>query len=244
VQWDSDVLGSSVGELYKFEVLDGKLSQRGFDKFKIWIYDNNYSMISCRLPHDKLLESCLLEKNGFRFIETVLHPTINDLQKLTIAEHESELAVSSVLENEVPLIADIAASVFKYERFHVDPFLSSNLGDIRYKQWIENCFLYEKQELLKVTLNGSIVAFFLVESNEGQVYWHLTAVASEWQGKGLGMRVWKAIIEHHKNIGEESIHTTISARNIPVLNLYSKLHFYFLPPEMTFHWTKYGPFYN
>ena len=35
-------------------------------------------MASCRLPHDRLRESMLLEDLGFRFIEMIFQPVLND----------------------------------------------------------------------------------------------------------------------------------------------------------------------
>lgn len=240
VPWDSDILGVPVGDIVRFESNDIASSQREFDAFNKWIQENNYAMISCRLPHDKLLESSLLERNDFRFIEMVLHPTLANIQDMVIYEHE--LSVSSVENSEVPHIGNIAARAFGYERFHVDPFLDPSLGDIRYRKWAENSYGDKKQHLLKATLNGKIIGFFLVEYKDDLVYWHLTAVAPEWQGQGLGYRVWMAMIEHHKQMGFQRILTTISARNVPVLNLYSRLNFRFLPPEMTFHWVRDMPY--
>jgi len=236
VAWDSDIFGVSVGNITKLELSEARSPQREFDVFKRWVQENDYGMISCRLPHQKLLESALLEHNDFRFIEMVLHPTLTNLQDILIDEHK--LTVSSVEDDEVPLIGDIAACAFGYERFHVDPFLEPSLGDIRYRKWAENSYGNEKQHLLKATLNGKVVGFFVVEYKNDLVYWHLTAIAPELQGQGLGGRVWMAMIEHHKKEGFHRILTTISARNIPVLNLYSKLNFRFLPPEMTFHWVR------
>lgn len=236
VAWDSDVLGIPVGNIIKLELSETSRSPHEFDVFKRWVQENDYGMISCRLPHQKLLESTLLERNDFRFIEMVLHPTLTNLQDIVIYEHK--LSVSSVDKDEVSIIGDIAARAFGYERFHVDPFLDPSLGDIRYRKWAENSYSDEKQHLIKATLNGKIVGFFLVEYKDDLVYWHLTAVAPEWQGQGLGYRVWMAMIEYHKQEGYQQILTTISARNVLVLNLYSKLNFRFLPPEMTFHWVR------
>jgi ribosomal protein S18 acetylase RimI-like enzyme len=70
------------------------------------------------------------------------------------------------------------------------------------------------------------------------VYWHLTAVAPQCQGQGYGWRVWRAMLAHHARGGVRSVRTTITAGNVPVLNLYSKLGFRFLPPETTFHWLR------
>lgn len=236
VTWDSNVLGVPVANITRLDIGKAGKAQQGYDIFKLWVQENNYGMISCRLLHNKLLESGLLERNDFRFIEMMLHPVLTNLQNYPISEHG--LSISSVEATEVPLIADIAERVFIYERFHVDPFLDSRFGDTRYRKWVENSYSNEKQHLLKATLNDNILGFFVVEYKDDLVYWHLTAIAPEWHGQGVGSRVWMAMIESHQKKSFNQILTAISARNVPVLNLYSKLNFRFQQPEMTFHWVR------
>ncbi len=234
-EWDSEILTAPVGDINNIKITDYYLAQQGFNKFKQWILYNNYKMISCRLDHDKLRESHFLEKNGFRFVEMVLHPTMSDIQNCTVIHHG--LKVTKVEAHEIPAISKIASRAFGCERFHVDPFLGPELGNESYKNWIENSHLYKNQVLLKVCDNVDIIAFFLIEQHNETVYWHLTAVNPLWQGKGFGFKAWMAMIEHHQMSEVKTILTTISARNTTVLNLYSKLNFKFNPPEMTFHWT-------
>ncbi len=234
ISWDSDILGVPVAAISRLDLRNMIGGKIGFDVFNSWVRDNNYGMISCRLPHHKLLESALLERNNFRFIEMVLHPELTDLNKFSIDSHG--LKISNVEFDELPLVSNIAARSFKYERFHVDPFIDPVFGDARYRAWVENSYNNENQNLLKATLNGNILGFFMVEYIKNSVYWHLTAISPEWQGKGNGSRVWMAMIEFHKNNYIEKVFTTISARNVPVHNLYSKLNFRFQSPEMTFHW--------
>jgi RimJ/RimL family protein N-acetyltransferase len=112
------------------------------------------------------------------------------------------------------------------------------LANQRYKQWALNSFDNKSQKLVKVVnRERDLVGFFVYEelTNNG-IHWHLTAINKDFQGKGLGYDTWLTLISHHRDIGVESIRTTISARNCPVLNLYSKLGFRFDLPEMTFHW--------
>jgi ribosomal protein S18 acetylase RimI-like enzyme len=70
------------------------------------------------------------------------------------------------------------------------------------------------------------------------VYWHLTAVAPEWQGQGIGMSLWQTMLRRHAAEGATSVRTTISGHNAPAMNLYSRLGFSFSAPQMTFHWLR------
>jgi len=236
VPWDTDVLQAPVGEIHSFLVRESVIVQEMFKPFIDWVHAEGMALISCRLPHDKLRESALLESNGFRFIEMVLHPVVQDINQLDVSGHGLDISV--VNDEELHAVAEIAGSAFSYERFHVDPYLGQSISDIRYRRWVENSSSYSNQVLLKATEGKKLVGFFLVEYKVDTVYWHLTAVAPEFHGLGYGYRVWKAMIDHHHQFGARNIATTISARNTPVLNLYSKLGFRFAPPEMTFHWNR------
>lgn len=235
VPWDSELLGYPVGEIFTLELRRQSDPHCEFESFKSWVKTEGYGLISCRLSHQKLFESELLERNDFRFIEVMLHPEFVGLQNLHI--ESDDILISKATNSDISLIGEIAASAFGYERFHIDPYLNPENGNLRYKRWVENSAGSRVQLLLKATLNGAVVGFFLVEYIDRQVYWHLTAVLPELKGRGLGVRVWKAMMAQHQKDGMHSILTTISVRNVPVLNLYSKLNFRFQPPEMTFHWT-------
>jgi RimJ/RimL family protein N-acetyltransferase len=176
-----------------------------------------------------------LEAQGFRFIEMVLHPRLAGLSALALPEDDLQIVPADAAD--LPGLVAIAEHAFIHERYHVDPRLDPRLGDRRYGRWVRSSLAHPTQRLLKVLDAERLIALFLVEKRtDGSAYWHLTAIAPSWQGQGYGRRVWQAMLRRHQVEGCESVTTTISARNTPVLNLYAQLGFRFLPPEMTFHW--------
>lgn len=238
VPWDSDIFGFPVAAISSIDVKKLVSAQDQFDLFNIWVRENSFEIVSCRLSHQQIEASMFLERNNFRFIEMVLHPIVMGLQTYPVID--TEMVVEKVCEAELHAVVSMAERSFGYERYHVDPRIDSKLANIRYGRWIRNSFYDSKQVLLKVRLqDGHTVAFFVVENKDDlSVYWHLNAVNPDFQGKKLGYHIWMTMINYHKVAGIEGIRTTISARNSPVLNLYSKLNFRFAPPEMTFHWVK------
>jgi RimJ/RimL family protein N-acetyltransferase len=238
VPWDSDIFGFPVAAISTIDVKRIVSAQEEFDLFKIWVRDSSFEIVSCRLLHQQIEASMFLERNNFRFVEMVLHPTVMDLQTYPAAY--TDMIVEPVCEAELPTVVAMAEQSFSCERYHVDSRLDSKLANIRYGCWVRNSFYDLKQSLLKVRFpDGHTVAFFVVENKDDHsAYWHLTAVNPDFQGKKLGVRIWMTMINYHKAAGIERIETTISARNSIVLNLYSKLNFRFTPPEMTFHWVK------
>lgn len=235
VPWDSDIFGFPVAAIQTIEVHDGEQACHAFTRYEDWVRDQSIELVSCRLPHDQVAMSMFLERHSFRFVEMVLHPTMRGLQ--SFPDSDITLRVERVLECEVPIVVAMAERAFGYERYHADPRVDSRLADLRYGRWIRNSFDDERQVLLKIVRANDIVGFFVIENKaDGTVYWHLTAISPDFKGQKVGAEVWKAMMAYHRNAGMDCIHTTISARNTPVLNLYSKLNFRFAPPEITLHW--------
>lgn len=237
VSWDEDAFGYPVAQIQDLEVIDSQGAMRDYAEFQVWLDSEQVRIVSSRLSHDRLRESMFLESNGFRFIEMVLHPVLENLQSLSIPQ--DDLLVALAQQPDLPLLEDIAEHAFHHERYHVDPRLNPRIGDLRYRRWVGNSLGHPLQRLLKITDGERLVALFLVEARaDRSAYWHLTAVSPTWHGTGYGQRVWRTMLRYHQAQGCQSLMTTISARNVAVLNLYAKLGFRFRPPEMTFHWIR------
>lgn len=235
--WDSVIHGNPVGQIQHIEVLNERDSVVDYAQYENWRDAQNVGLVSCRISHDRLRESMFLEQKGFRFIEMVLHPRLDGLQQWQT--EIDTLLITPAEASDLESLQDIAQHAFGFERFHVDPRLNPRLGDQRYGRWVKNSLNHESQRLIKVLDGERLIAFFVIECGKDQsVYWHLTAVAPKWQGQGYGRRAWRAMLQYHKMEGYHAVATTISARNTPVLNLYSQLQFRFTPPEMTFHWLR------
>lgn len=235
--WDSAVFGVPVVQIQKVQVLDQKGVMIDYAQFQDWVTNKRIGIVSCRLAHERLAESMFLETNGFRFIEMVLHPQLNKLQALCIPE--DELCITPTTEVDLKALCGIAEHAFSHERYHVDHRIDSRLAGQRYGRWVLNSLGHAQQNLIKVMDGERLIGLFIVQAIATHLmYWHLTAIAPQWQGRGYGRRVWLAMLRHHQAEGYDTVTTTISARNIPVLNLYAQLNFRFMSPEMTFHWLR------
>lgn len=238
--WDTAAFGCPVGQIDHISVHNLLEAHEHFDIFRKWIDSNKIKLISCRLSSEQLIESMLLEDNEFKFIETVLHPVHS---KLHVFKDfiDPELIISVPEESDIPSLQHIAEVAFTNERYYVDPRVSNILSGKRFGRWVINAYSHPRQKLLKVTHQNEIIAFFVVEYLDGNnVYWHLTAVNPLCHGSGYGRRSWMAMLALHSREDMQKVSTTIAARNVPILNLYSSLNFRFAPPEMTFHWVRNG----
>ena len=235
VPWDTDVLGFPVVSIDLFQITHNKKLNESFRLFEDWLDNTSVQLVTCRLKQKDINTSVFLQDKGFHLIETVLHPKLSNLQ--SIRNLESLYDVSEANKSEVSDISSMASKVFGHERYHLDPKIDSRDANLRYARWVKNSYADTEQKLLKITSDENILGFFVTEIRPKKLfYWHLTGLNPEYIGHGIGPDVWRAMILFHKSQGMEGILTTISAGNIPVLNLYSSLNFRFAPPEVTLHW--------
>jgi RimJ/RimL family protein N-acetyltransferase len=194
-------------------------------------------LVSCRLPHDRMAESMLLEHCGFRFIEMLYAPEL-DLAPHVAADID-DLTIAGASEADLPALLAIAGASFQHERFKVDPRLDPAISDLRYQNWVATTLAHPTQELYVIRDGARLIAFFVTESlADGTCYWHLNAIAPEAQGQGYGKRVWSSMVDRAKRSGAQRVRTSVVARNNRVLNLYARLGFSFSAPKMTFHWVR------
>ena len=236
VPWDTELLGFAVGQIGDLRVLQPTASRMDLAAFETWREAHGLQMVSCRLPHGALAEGMLLEEAGFRFVEMVYPLTLEDIN---FRSYPPEITLLEATEADLDEIQAIANTAFTTGRFNIDPRLGPELGGRRYAGWVTNSFRDPAHRILKACLGKEIVGFFIVEDKgSSEVYWHLTAIAPDAQGRGIGRKVWQSMIMRHQAEGFTRVRTTVSARNPAVLNLYVTLNCRFGEPQMTYHWLR------
>lgn len=234
--WDEAVCPFAVIQINQIEVRGAGAREdlRAFEAARDAI---DAGLVSCRLAHDKLAESMLLEECGFRFIEMLYAPQL-DLANVDSAA-ETALTIERASADDMPAVLSIAGTAFQNERFKMDPRLDPAISDRRFRNWVAATPGHPSQQLYVISDQGRLIAFFIIELQaDGSCYWHLNAVAPDSQGQGYGRRVWWAMVQHAKRLGAARVRTSVVARNTRVLSLYARLGFTLPPPAMTFHWVK------
>lgn len=234
VPWDSEIFGFPVAQINRMELTEGAQASVVLREFDAWCAGQGVRLVSCRLDHAQLRESMALEEAGFRFVEMVYEPRLDLIDHL--AAPRRVVHVGDATENDLESIEEIAYSAFTTGRFLLDWRLPPELSRRRYAAWVRTSFEGQDHTVLKAQVDGELIGFFVVEARpDRSVYWHLTAVAPRWQGKGIGVSLWRTMLLRHRAEGATSVTTTISGHNPPALNLYAGIGFKFGAAQMTFH---------
>jgi RimJ/RimL family protein N-acetyltransferase len=237
--WDEAAFQIVTAAISAIHVRNELEAPDAFDGFRQWCADKRIRLVSCRLPQDDLIECGFLESQGFRFIELNYRPVLVGLGRF---EDDPEIDIREADPEDVTEISGIAGQIFASGRLNVDPQAGPEFGNLRYAAWAANAFRHPGQHVLKCRMEGRTVAFFVVEQPAARSrFWSLVGLAPGLQGRGLGRRVWRAMLAFHRHEGVEEVSTSISSHNTAVHNLYVSLGFRFPAPTITLHWCPLGP---
>ncbi|MGP4079633.1 GNAT family N-acetyltransferase [Pseudalkalibacillus sp. R45] len=155
-------------------------------------------------------------RHGFYCTDTMIEPVCSK-EKLKSYDHDN-IEISKVGDLEV--ILKIAEEVFTHGRFHRDFHIPSKMADLRYVNWVKD--LYEKDQVFFLFYEGEMAAFYAYE--EEKIL--LIGVKKEFRQRGLTKyMIHKACKAQFDLGGYTHLKTSISAANLPSLNLFLSLGF-------------------
>ncbi|WP_261134123.1 N-acetyltransferase [Bacillus sp. Marseille-Q3570] len=168
------------------------------------------------LKVDPLENKESIVRHGFYYTDTMIEPVCSK-DKLKSYDHEN-IRVSRVGDLEV--IMKIAEEVFTYGRFHRDFHIPSKMANMRYANWVKD--LYDKDQVFFLSYEGEMAAFYAYEDEKIL----LIGLKKEFMQRGLTKyMIQKACQAQFELGGYSHLKTSISAANLPSLNLFLSLGF-------------------
>jgi GNAT superfamily N-acetyltransferase len=210
--WDSAIYGVETYELLRIseDVLSRVAAMPGHYTAKV----------------DPLAPKKLLDDFGFYYCDTLIEPHCRAGELSRFAREGVAVANGIALE---PLLA-ICHGAFAHDRFHRDFNLKPADADRRYDQWLRQ--LHAAGDVHGLLLDGELAGFIALSANRMVLH----ALAPEYRGKGLAKYLWSAACAHFfEDLGLETLESSISAANLPVLNLYASLGFSFRNGTDVYH---------
>lgn len=209
--WDSAVFGMPTWEVieYSESALQETLSTAGHFTLKV----------------DPLSDKCLLHKYGFYYCDTLIEPYCT-AERLRFLQHPDASISKQIIADEVIAICHGA---FKHGRFHRDFNLPLPAANLRYDNWLKQ--LIDGDQVFGLYWQGALSGFIGYSGN-GLV---LHAIDEKQRGKGLSKFWWSAVCNELFAAGHVEVHSSISASNLAVFNLYASLGFSFKNSQDIYH---------
>ena len=185
------------------------------------------SFVFAKVPVADIARVSMLEACGFNVVDTQVTLDYREVPAKEMFDSEIRTAISA----DSDAVGDIAASCFRYSRFHQDPQISRKAADTVKRQWARNCVSGRRgKEVLIASMNGSPAGFLAVsvvgEGGNAAAVIDLIGVAIPMQGKGVGRALIQTFVSRWKpNVPILRVGTQVS--NAPSLRLYQRCGFWF-----------------
>jgi GNAT superfamily N-acetyltransferase len=175
---------------------------------------------------DPLMSKKIFHDYGFYYCDTLLEPFCNS-EHLIIYSRDG-IHISESVEDINELIK-ISHGLFSHGRFHRDFNINKDLANVRYDLWLEQ--LWRENKIFSLNYFEKLVGFFAY--SDDRILLH--GLGKEYQGQGLAKYFWSLACQKLFSKGYTELKSSISASNIPVVNLYSSMGFRFRKPIDVYH---------
>ena len=179
------------------------------------------------------------QKAGFYLVDCLVTYEF-DSNKVPIPNDDFDISFAQQIEHkDISRLANIAADVFRIDRFHSDPNLSRENADEYYRSWVINSFNGFADGAILPMINNKIVGFTTFKINNVDVQTStmvLSAVDSEYMGQGVYYNmIKKGTLELLKQSKKIRVGTQVD--NIPVQRTWQKLGYKLIEIKYVLHFT-------
>jgi ribosomal protein S18 acetylase RimI-like enzyme len=212
--WDAKVFGIPTFEIRTFsaEVLDAIKDIKGHFTVKV----------------DPVASKKILHDYDFYYCDTLIEPYCSPERLISFEDEAVDISSSTDIGD----LIDLSHGVFVHGRFQRDFNIGRDLADLRYDNWLKD--LHAAGNVLGLMYQSELAGFFGLAGN--RIVLH--AVSERYRNKGLAKYLWSAGCREMISRGHSEISSSISASNMPALNLYASLGFRFRNPLDVYHHVK------
>jgi len=190
------------------------------------------SRINAKFNNCKLV----LYEAGFHNCETQLHIINSNIKNYSTPKElgNRRLQLDLAVSQDYIEVAKKSSEVFKFSRFHEDPYVKPELANLRMQLWCEDMHKQKVPLLIYKNKAGELDSFiYYKNTNENSVE---LILGGSMPGKGMMTPLfWASFIEYFQAIGINCIKTKISASNITIANIYIFFDFRIKETYFDFH---------
>ena len=175
--WLSQVMERAV---YRLDPSDPAAAGRALDRLE----GTGRYFVYCRVPCQELAQVWWLEGRGFHLVDTTMTFAAPLQRGLPLV---SGLDIRLARPQDRDQVGEVAASAFRYSRFHADPRIEPGLADRLKRRWSENFFSGARGDLMVVAAaRDRVVGYNLLLRRGEDLVIDLIAVDRAWRGRGVG----------------------------------------------------------
>lgn len=172
-----------------------------------------------------------LEEKSFIFVDGTIALKLNN----AIPDRDSDKHIRKATINDIPVLRELAATVFDCTRFYTDPFISKEKANGLYASWVENSVKGATADRVLVWSENKIIEGFVTMQKIGHI--PLIAVSKKAQGKGIAKKLIQATFNEFNTWKVKTIQIETQMTNIPALRSYQSCGFKITDSFLTLRWS-------
>jgi ribosomal protein S18 acetylase RimI-like enzyme len=231
--WDAAIFGFGVGDYRLPTDTSGIETGALRSALERWAGARRVELISATAPFADRDRGALLDAAGFRLVDVSLRVSNPRLGSTTLPA--ARTSVRQAREADLPQLEPIAASAFRFGRYHADPRFPLPLANDRFRQWIVNA-VRSKDTVFVQEVAVTIRGFLHVRVDGKSADLRLGAVDPETDDPFSGPDLYADSLHALRLRGVTRATARVPAANVSALNLYASLGFRFDAPDAVYHW--------
>jgi len=245
-QWDTEVFQKRMALLQYFIVKEGEvtiereIAYNLLKKFHEWIEVNDIQVVVSKLDTQYFSPIYVLQQNGYIIYETITYQSLDLINENRIVE--DSIVYRYARESDMMELRKIAMkSTFKKSHFYLDTSFNLTKVELMYSKWIESA-LKSQQKIVIIEDDSCIAGVFIYDivdytkiMNRKVGIWESAFVDSNFRGKGIGLKLFKATLQSCINNGVDTIESSLVEKNIISQNFHNMLGFRLVSTQYTLH---------
>lgn len=222
--WDSKVFNCHTVELLSIDCKNGSENDL-FEGIKKVEHESKADFIYGRFSADDFFTKKSFINLKYFIAETTLKIYLNISHNYNLPAMYSKYSINveRATDDNVYELANISGNMYKFSRFHEDPYLDQALCNRRMSSWVSDLGKRKVPALIFRNSKQQIISYLFYEIEDKKVNWILGGSSN---GNGFYTPAFLSYcIKHFRGIGINKIVTTISAANKGILGIYLSLGF-------------------
>lgn len=238
VPWDSETFGIPIHELSLTGTGCADLD-RHLPGLLEHLRATSPCLMSAKLPVGGIDVTRTLTQHGFYLVEVGIELGIEFEQlRRYWTDRPTGLVYRDASADDIAVLREIAKTGLAYDRFHMDPNISSEKASQRFQTWVERGVVEGDPTLLFTReADGRAIGFFQYRPwPRGIAYMSLASVRGEFRSTGLGMMMVERSLVEIAERGFRGAVARSTLNNLDVIRMCSALGFQTRDCSYTFHW--------
>jgi dTDP-4-amino-4,6-dideoxy-D-galactose acyltransferase len=235
--WDSEQIGVPAARI-DYLVAEGSYAQQYQTKKKLLDHvivaadERGVRHLSVRVDASDLSSLHLFEQEDFITVDSILTLAV-DLAAHRPVPPPDDFKIRLATADDAECVAALARTVFVYDRFHADPFISSERAGELHATWLHNSCTGKAADAVVLAEDHTGLLGFMTCALQrdtrklGRIVGTVVMVASaeHARGRGVAHATLMAAIEWFREQRCEIVDTGTQGRNIPCVRLLQKCGF-------------------